>query len=61
MIGLHWLLRMRQWAQNPPSMRQVLFVVTIIAVCLLLAGIELIWGWPEWLTPNSGGRGRIPF
>jgi hypothetical protein len=42
-------------------MRQVLFVVTIIAVCLLLAGIELIWGWPEWLTPNSGGRGRIPF
>lgn len=61
MMGLHWLLRMRHWAQHPPPLRRVLFVLAIVLACLALAGIELVWGWPDWLTPPGGGGGRMPF
>lgn len=50
-----WLLRMYRWARNPPSEKTVKFVLAIVAFCLLLLAIELIWGWPDALTPNSGG------
>nr|WP_092888272.1 hypothetical protein [Roseicitreum antarcticum] len=57
-MGLHWLLRMRQWAQHPPPARVVYGVLAIIALCAALYGIELIWGWPAALTPNGGGLRR---
>jgi len=47
-----WLLRAKRWAQNPPSLKKVLFVAGIVAVCLVLYGIETFVGWPEGLTPN---------
>ncbi|SER43879.1 hypothetical protein SAMN04490244_10147 [Tranquillimonas rosea] len=53
-----WLLRAKRWAQNPPSPGRVKLVLAVIAVCLVLFGIELIWGWPEFLTPESR-RGPI--
>ncbi len=52
MLGARWLLMMKRWAQNPPSLDRVKFVFAIVAVCVVLFGIEQIWGWPEWLTPN---------
>ncbi len=55
-----WLLRMARWARHPPSPGRVRLVLGVIAVCLVLAGIEAIWGWPQWLTVNSGGRGLRP-
>lgn len=61
MISLAWLLRMKRWVQNPPSMGRVIFVLTVIAICIALVIVERIWGWPEALTPHSGGRGRMPF
>lgn len=51
-----WLLRAKRWAQNPPSMRQVVFVLAIVAAGLALAGIEWLWGWPEALTVNRPPR-----
>lgn len=51
-----WLLKAKRWAQHPPSMRQVIFYGAIIAACLVLAGVEWLWGWPDWLTVNSPRR-----
>lgn len=53
-----WLMRMSQWARNPPSRRRVMLAGGVLAICLLLWGVETIWGWPDWLTVN--GRVRQP-
>lgn len=53
MIPLHWLLRAKRWAANPPPLRRVIFVLAIIAACLVLAAIEWIWGMPSWMQVNS--------
>lgn len=58
-MNLHWLLRMARWARNPPSPARVKLGLAIIAICLVLAGIEHFWGWPEALTPNHVPRGRL--
>lgn len=49
---MRWLLRAKRWAQDPPSARHVMLVLAVVAVCLLVAGFEAIWGWPEALKPN---------
>ena len=54
-----WLLRMKRWAQNPPSMRKVIFVLAILGVCFALYAIETWIGWPDWATPNRGGGPRM--
>lgn len=56
-MNLFWLMRMRQWVQNPPSMARVILVVSVIAFCLALYGVERIWGWPDWLTVDPVRRG----
>jgi hypothetical protein len=48
-----WLLRMARWARHPPSPRRVALVLGVAAACLLLAGIEHFWGWPQALTVNA--------
>ena len=50
MNQLHWLLRAKRWVQNPPSSGRVKLVFGVIAVCLLIVGIEHFFGWPEWMT-----------
>ncbi|MCR9125835.1 MAG: hypothetical protein NXH82_06870 [Rhodobacteraceae bacterium] len=47
-MNLYWLLRMAQWARNPPSARQVLLAFAVIAVCLVLFGLERFGYWPDW-------------
>jgi hypothetical protein len=56
-MNLHWLMHMSRWARNPPSWRSVRLVLAVIAACLLLVGIEHVWGWPAWLTVNGMSRG----
>lgn len=56
---LHFL-RMAKWARNPPSEKRVKLVLGVIAVCLLLYGIERIFGVPFDLTPG-GNPGRRLF
>lgn len=55
-MNLTWLLRMAQWARNPPSWGRVKLVAAVVALCLLLVGIEVFLGWPDWLTTTGGGR-----
>lgn len=52
-MNLTWLLRMARWARHPPSPRRVKLVLGVAAACLLLWGIEQIWGWPDWLMVNG--------
>ena len=55
-MNLLWLVRMYRWVRTPPSERAVRVVLAIVALCFVLFAVELIWGWPEALTPNSGAR-----
>ena len=50
---MRWFVMMKRWAQNPPSPARIRFVFGIIALCLILYGVERLWGWPAWLTPNN--------
>ncbi|MBT8408807.1 MAG: hypothetical protein KJN93_04195 [Alphaproteobacteria bacterium] len=52
-------LRMAKWARRPPSEARVKLVLAILLVCALLWGAEQIFGFPQWLTPNMTGSGRI--
>jgi predicted acyltransferase len=47
-----WLLRASRWVRNPPSEGRVRLVFGVIAICLLIAGYEWMFGWPDWLTVN---------
>jgi hypothetical protein len=60
MLGLQWFLRMSRWTRNPPSLRMVLIVLAVLGLCLALAGVEYLWGWPEWLTVNGKPRAKLP-
>lgn len=54
MNPLFWLVRMRRWAQHPPSWKQVRLVAAVVALCLLLVAIETLVGWPDWMTLERG-------
>ncbi|MGJ8622372.1 MAG: hypothetical protein ACSHW1_06300 [Yoonia sp.] len=47
-----WLVKAKRWAQNPPSPAQIKFIAALIGLCLILFGIEHVFGWPDALTPN---------
>jgi hypothetical protein len=49
---LVWLIRAKRWARRPPSARQVALVFGVIAASLAIYGLEQVFGWPDWLTPN---------
>ncbi len=49
---MHWLVRAKRWAQNPPSAGHVKLVLGVIALCLTIVGLEWAFGWPEGLTLN---------
>jgi hypothetical protein len=54
---LHWLLRAKRWVQNPPSEGRVKLVFAVVAICLLIAGIEYFGLWPDWMTLDRRGFG----
>ncbi len=49
---LLWLTRAKRWAHKPPSEARVSLVFGVIAICLVIIGIEWAFGWPDWLTLN---------
>ncbi|WP_114965034.1 hypothetical protein [Alkalilacustris brevis] len=60
-MNLFWLVRLRRWAQHPPSKRMMMLIAGIIAVALGLAAVEHFFGWPEALTVDGRGmRLRAP-
>lgn len=50
-----WLLRMAQWARNPPSARRAALVAGVVVACLVLVAVERWLGWPEALTLERVG------
>ena len=50
-----WLLRMSQWARNPPSGKRVILVFANIAAALAVGLIEWLGYWPDWAAAE-----RIP-
>ncbi|MDF1620677.1 hypothetical protein P0X85_09125 [Defluviimonas nitratireducens] len=58
-MNMTWLMRMARWARRPPSMRQVRIVAVVIAVVLVIAGLEWLGLWPDWATVEPRG-GRLP-
>ncbi|MFG6582712.1 MULTISPECIES: hypothetical protein [unclassified Sulfitobacter] len=55
MMDPRWLLRMSQWARNPPSGKRVILVLAIIAAALAVGLVEWLGYWPDWATAE-----RIP-
>ena len=54
-MNLIHLLRMSRWARNPPSEARVKLVFGIIALALIIGGIDYMGWWPDWATAD-----RIP-
>jgi uncharacterized membrane protein YhhN len=50
------LLRLAQWLRHPPPRRTLWIIAAVLAVSLLLAGLERGLGWPEWLTVDRAPR-----
>ena len=55
-MNMLWLLRMRKWAQHPPSPKTRKLIAIVAVVSFLIFGYEQLFGWPEWLTVNRGRR-----
>jgi hypothetical protein len=60
MISPHWLARMSLLARRRPSLTFFLVVMAFILGAILLWGIEQLWGWPDALTIEGGGRRIAP-
>lgn len=58
-FNMRHALRMAKWARNPPGEKRVKLVFAVLAICLVLFGLERIFGWPEWLTMEEAPRGRL--
>lgn len=52
-------LRMAKWARRPPSARRAMLVGGVIVLCLILYGIEQLFGFPEGWMPGARPGGRI--
>ena len=44
---MHWLMRMAQWVRHPPSPQRVKLVLVVVAICILLVGVEALGLWPD--------------
>lgn len=47
-----WFLRMKRWAQNPPSARRIVLVFGVIGICLALYGLERAGVLPDWMQAD---------
>ncbi|MGB5560025.1 MAG: hypothetical protein WBN04_18680 [Paracoccaceae bacterium] len=59
MFNPRHFLRMAKWAKRPPSESRVTLFFGVLLLCLLLFGLERLFGWPDWLTLPDTPRGRI--
>ncbi|MEM6634871.1 MAG: hypothetical protein AAF667_03165 [Pseudomonadota bacterium] len=57
-MNLRHLLRMKRLAERPPSNRRVALVFGTIAICLVIAGAEWLFG-PFPFLENWDGNTRI--
>ncbi len=48
-MNIRHFARMAKWARNPPSAGRVKLVLAIIAIALVIVGLEKLFGTPEWM------------
>ncbi len=58
-MNIHWLLRAKRWVQHPPSIKRLILVFAVVAICAAIYGIEHFIGWPDWLTAERIGRNPL--
>ena len=51
------LLRMQRWLRHPPSMRRVILVFAVVALCAAIWGLEHFGLWPDWAKTERVPRG----
>ncbi|MCC0063965.1 MAG: hypothetical protein H6895_07745 [Defluviimonas sp.] len=55
-MNLRHLVRMSRWARHPPPLWRVKLVFAVVALCLLIVGLDHFGLWPEGLRlPGTGG------
>lgn len=54
------LFRMAKWARKPPSEKHVKLVLAVIALALVIWGLERIFGTPDWMQLPQMRGGRLP-
>ncbi|MES2915987.1 MAG: hypothetical protein V4753_12790 [Pseudomonadota bacterium] len=54
---LQWLMRAKRWVQKPASEGRVKLVFGVVAISLVIVGIEYFIGWPDWMTLDRRGFG----
>jgi hypothetical protein len=47
-INPNWFVRMARWARKPPSAARVKLVFAVIAIALLIVGVDRLGLWPDW-------------
>ena len=55
MLNPRHLFRAALWVRNPPSMKRVVLVFSVVGIALAVGAIEWLGLWPEWATAE-----RIP-
>ena len=48
---------MKRWVQNPPSPQRVKLVFGVVALCLVIIGLEYAGLWPDWAKTERIRRG----
>lgn len=51
-MNLSWFFRMAVWVRRPPSASRLRLVFGIVALALLIVGLERLGWWPEALTAD---------
>ena len=49
-MNLTWLFRMARWIRHPPSERQVMIGLAVLAGALVIAGLEWMGWLPDWFA-----------
>jgi hypothetical protein len=52
-----FLIRMFFWVRNPPSRNQQIAIALVCGTGIVLAAVEYVFGWPEWLSAERVPRG----
>jgi hypothetical protein len=52
-MNVRHLLRLRRWAQNPPSVARMKLLLAVAAILILIYGLDYFGYWPDWATSEN--------
>lgn len=52
-------LKMAQWVRNPPSRQRQIIVAVVIGLCVLIYGMEQLFGLDELLPEPNNPKVRV--